>query len=63
MFYSQTCNWEARKLALLNNDKSEVIVELDAHIKNYQQQKLGKDQQVVDLAVFSALVLTCTYSF
>ena len=40
-----------------------MIVELDAHKNNYQQQKLGKDQQVVDLAVFSALACFSLYIF
>ena len=44
----QTCDWDARKLALLNSHKSDVIVEQCKHTKSNQQQKLGKDQQVVD---------------
>ena len=42
----QTCDWDARKLALLNSHKSDVILEQSK--KSNQQQKLGKDQQVVD---------------
>ena len=42
----QTCDWDTRKLALLNSHKSDVIVEQSK--KSNQQQKLGKDQQVVD---------------
>ena len=47
----QTCDRDARKLALLNSHKSDVIVEQFKHMENNQQQKLGKDQQVEDLAV------------
>ena len=55
-FILQTCDWDARKAALLNNDQSTVIVELVKHTKNYQQQKLWKDQQVVE---FSSFFQTC----